>query len=242
VSFSSLGTPPPPPAYPAWGQLLVEKVEDAIVLAWDRVRAAYPALIAAGDEDQITDRLKTELVALRRLNCPPGFSPDIFQTPVRDAKVRQAYGKSIDPMPDLTFYLALPRQGVTDDQHDALFFECKVLTGGRHIGLYARKGLTRFVSGWYAAKMPHAGLIAYALDGRYTSPSSSLAKYFGRKLKKGSKTTNGDVLLSRIAPRQARKSPGPSAAEVAESIHGRTVPGSALALSDISLRHLWLLP
>ena len=67
-----------------------------------------------------------------------------LEMPTRDSRLRDCYGESIDQSPDLTIYPAVPRRGIADDQHDALFFECKVLDKARGMDLYRANGIERF--------------------------------------------------------------------------------------------------
>ncbi|MBR8235740.1 MULTISPECIES: hypothetical protein [unclassified Burkholderia] len=236
--FANLGTPPQSNIYPAWGKALVEVVDLAICEAWKRVKNRCPTVLATGDEDQITDELKTELVALRKADFPPGFNNSLFGVPTRDSKVRNSSGTSIDPTPDLTIYPAIPRPEVSDDQHDALFFECKVLDRSRGLSLYDKKGMKRFADGWYASRMQHAGMIAYVLGGTNTSPVPCLKRYLG-KTARGESMTNGDRLGCRSFPQKVMDSPGLMASDIANTVHAR--PSLTIGSHDITLRHLWLL-
>jgi hypothetical protein len=170
VPFSNIGVPPVSlDCYPAWSKKLVAVVDRAMSEAWRRMLRDHSILIHAGDEDTITDQLRTELVAMRRENRPRGFGSAFFGVPTRDSKQRDCYGASIDQSPDLTIYPAHPRRGIADDQYDALFFECKVLDRTRGMDLYRLNGIERFTTGRYAWRMPHAGMIAYVLDKHETS-------------------------------------------------------------------------
>jgi len=216
-------------------------VEAAICKAWEKVRTEFPDLIEREDEDHLTDQLKTELVRQRRMNMPAGFNYLVFGVPVRDAKMPSGSGNSIDTMPDLTIHLANPRLDVEDDK-DALFFECKVIAPSKGLNLYDKNGIHRFVSGWYASSMPHAGMIAYIFDPRHACPLNSLTPYFNKKVHGGSQT-NGERLLCKSSPTTAMLAPGPMAANIVETIHGRSFSGPSIVTpGDISLRHLWLLP
>lgn len=239
--FSNLGIPPAAGTYPAWRRSLIEVVERALCLAWERVRTSHPHLIDSQDEDRITDQLKSELVALRKSNEPVGFNSRVFGVPVRDAKARTGSGESIDAMPDLTVHLAQSRPDVEDD-HDALYFECKVIAPRKGLNLYDKKGMQRFVEGWYASRMPHAGMLAYALDAKHTCPTKSLGPYLDKKVAKASET-NGERLKRRKGPIKVMAAPGNMAADIAETVHGREFDERSLTKpEDISLRHIWLLP
>lgn len=239
MSFSSLGLPPAKRTYARWNGAFVDVIEQAMYQAWDRVRRDHPTLLTAANEDQITDQLKVELVALRRSNTPEGFNCHVFGVPVRDGKLRSGSGHSIDMMPDLAFNLADCRADVDEDDQDALFFECKVLDATRGLSLYDKNGLTRFVDGNYASRMPQAGMVAYALGKKHTCPETSLPAYL-KKTAKGVSQTNGrrlgwDGKKSCTAP-----SLGAFCAKIWESVHGRQFPGHLTLKPDpISVRHLW---
>ena len=241
MTFANLGIPPATRTYPPWKKALIEKVDRALCLAWERVRQGYPHLIAGADEDLLTDQMKTELVALRKVDTPAGFNCYVFGVPMRDAKTRTGSGNSIDAMPDLTIHLAESRPDVEDD-HDALYFECKVVAPRRGLSLYDKNGIQRFVDGWYASRMPHAGMVAYALDVHHICPTTSLTPYLKKK-ERTLNTTNGARLRCISGPIKAMAAPGAMAADIAETVHGRSFPDQPhLRPSDISLRHLWLLP
>jgi hypothetical protein len=231
MSFLNLGTPPPRDIYPPWPMTLIELVDRALAIAWGRLKAQYPAVIATQDEDKITDQLITELVGMRKNDFPPGFNSHLFGVPIRDGKVKNWSGKSIDQMPDITIYLAHPRSTVADDRYDAIFFECKVLKRKSNLNLYRKNGILRFINGQYAWSMPHAGMIGYTFSPTHQCPITSLTAYFSRKVKS---VTIGNTLGCFKNPVKALSSSHPSASDTATTIHKR--PYNA---SEIDLRHLW---
>jgi len=214
-------------------------VDRAFGEAWLRLMRNHSALIFSGDEDIITDQLKTELVALRSEDHPRGFNSGLFCMPVRDAKLRDCYGKSIDQMPDLTIYPANPRPGIADQQHDALFFECKVLDKTRGMDLYRSNGIERFRAGRYAWRMPHAGMVAYVLEKSEYSPTAALTDYFAKANKAGN--TIGSELGVSEPPIQAVKAQNAFVSDVGESRHLRSAPVIDGKTSVVTLRHLWLI-
>ncbi len=240
MSFSSLGLPPAKRTYPRWDDAIVAVVERAMYKAWERVRLNYPALLAAANEDRITDQLKVELVAIRRSDTLEGFNCQMFGVPVRDGKLRSGSGHSIDMMPDLAFYLVGCRVDVDEDDHDALFFECKVLDATKGLSLYDKKGLARFVDGRYASRMPQASMVAYALGKGHTCPGISLPAYLDCTAK-GASQTNGQRLGWDSKKGATAPSLGAFCAKIWESVHGRQFPGHLTIKPDpISIRHLWL--
>jgi len=213
-------------------------VDRALGEAWLRLMTDHSVLVHAGDEDMITEQLKTELVAMRRTDQPRGFNAALFGVPTRDSRLRDCHGESIDQSPDLTIYPAIPRRGIADDQHDALFFECKVLDKARGMDLYRVNGIERFTTGRYAWRMPHAGMLAYVLDKSECSPTVALTDYFTRSTAAGS--TIGKDLGMSDPPTQAMTAWNSLVSDVAETRHLRTAPEVG-ARSIIALRHLWLL-
>jgi hypothetical protein len=239
VSFSNIGVPPSSLApYPPWGTKLVTVVEQALSEAWLRLIHNHLALITGGNEDAITDQLMTELVALRGNECQPGFHAGFFGMPVRDGKLPNWDGKSIDQMPDITIYPAIPRHNIADQRHDALFYECKVLDKTRGLDLYRSQGIERFTQGRYAWRMPHAGMLAYVIGKSDSSPTTSLTGYFARINQAGN--TIGSQLGVFTPPTSVAKSATAYVSDVAESKHTRTAPVVSGSESVISLRHLWL--
>jgi hypothetical protein len=234
MSFVDLGTPPPSDIYPAWPVTLIEKVDQALSMAWQRIQATHPEIIGTEDEDQITDQLVTELTLMRRRDEPTGFNSNFFGLPTRDGKLPNRSGKSIDQMPDLTIHLSHPRSGVTDDRHDALFYECKVLKGRRNLNLYRKHGIKRFLDGQYAWRMPHAGMIGYIFAPFPQSPLTALTDYFSKTVKK---MTIGATLGCSSSPMVAMSAPNSNVSDIASTVHTRPTAGSGS--NDIQLRHLW---
>lgn len=181
----------------------------------------------------------TELVALRSEKCPPGFHDGLFGMPVRDAKLPSWDGKSIDQMPDITIYLATNRQGIANQRHDALFFECKVLDKNRGMDLYRSQGIERFTQGRYAWCMPHAGMVAYVLEKSECSPTVALTGYFARINHTGG--TVGSELGVSTPPTLVAKAKTAHVSDVAESRHLRSAPVIDGKRNVITLRHLWLI-
>lgn len=218
---------------------MVKVVDRAIGEAWLRVLRDHKSVVLSGNEDEITDHMKSELVKLRRQNCPPGFNEGLFSMPVRDAKLRDCHGESIDQMPDLTIYPAKARPGIADEQHDALFFECKVLDRARGLDLYTLKGIERFRKGRYAWRMPHAGMVAYTIKRTERSPTKALAEYFARTSNSGS--TRGHELGASTAPVMVEQARNECISDIAETSHRRSAPVVDGKVSEIRLRHLWLI-
>ena len=235
-TYTNLGqTPQEPTLYPEWKTGLIRTVEQALCIAWDAVVNKHPGVIATKDEDKITDALLEELTHLRRKGVG-GFTAAVFGVPARDAKLPDCYGQSIDQMPDITIRLAQCRSGVADDRHDALFFECKVLDGTRGLNSYRVDGIDRFLSGRYAWKMPHAGMLAYTFNRRANTPTKALAAYARR--------ANGQQPLSEHMrligdPQEVFGATPPRASEIVATKHNRLAPAVNGRTSEITLRHMW---
>lgn len=240
VPFSNIGVPPLSlTAYPPWGAALIRVVEQALSEAWLCLIRDHSALVLSGNEDVITNQLLSELAALWVREYPLGFNPGIFGMPSRDGKLSSWDGQSIDQMPDITIYPAVPRPNIASPRHDALFFECKVLDKNRGMNLYRSEGIERFTQGRYAWRMPHAGMVAYVFDKSECSSTTALTNYFARNGKAG--TTVGHDLGVSNPPIMAAASKNKHVADIAETRHLRTAPVVHGTASEITLRHLWLL-
>ncbi|ABC33650.1 hypothetical protein HCH_07035 [Hahella chejuensis KCTC 2396] len=232
MAFSSLGKAPVAlQCNPRWHRTLLEATEAAIYLAWTRLKEQSDSVIEAKDEDRITNELLKELRRVRKNGDIARFIPEIFSVPTRDSKVESLNGDSIDQMPDITIYPANPREVVTDETQDALFYECKVLDGKRNLDRYRKDGIDRFLDGRYAWAMPHAGMIAYVFERRNTCPVSSLQSYFSRLL---DGVPIAELVGCEEQPSKVFDALGVNVADVALTRHKRK------KLPMIDLRHLWL--
>ena len=240
MQFSNIGVPPLSlTAYPSWGRTLIRVVEQALSEAWLCLIRDHSALVLSGNEDAITDQVVTELATLRVREYPPGFNPGIFCMPSRDGKLPSWDGQSIDQMPDITIYPAVPRQNIASPRHDALFFECKVLDRNRGMDLYRSQGIERFMQGRYAWQMPHAGMVAYVLEKSECSPTAALASYFAR-INQGGDSIGFELGVA-APPVSVAKAKNAYVSEIAESKHLRRAPVIDGKASVITLRHLWLI-
>lgn len=240
VTYTNLGNPPQEPTvYPEWKQGLIRAVDQALCVAWNAVVINHHDAIRTKDEDIITDALVEELTHLRRRGDVGGFTAALFSVPSRDAKLPDCHGVSIDQMPDITVRLAMCRQGVVDDRHDALFFECKVLDGSRGLDHYRIDGIDRFVTGRYAWRMPHAGMLAYLFDRKANTPTRALTSYASR-MNSGRPISDHMRLVG--GPDEVRCGAPPHVSEVAMTLHDRTAPAVNGETSPVTLRHMWFKP
>ena len=113
--------------------------------------------------------------------------------------------------------------------HNAMFYECKILGRGRTIDHYIAQGVARFEKGHYAWAMPHAGMIGYLVTDSNQNAKSTLVERWMHPTSPAS-----------CAPIAKVQEDG-SAPTIAISTHARNfmlrngeLPG------PIALRHLWL--
>jgi len=240
MAFTSLGVPPVARSLEPWPATMLNVIEQAMYQAWIHVVTDHGPVLDAANEDDITDRLRTALVKLRRSGAVDGFNGDVFQLPIRDGKLSSGAGDSIDMMPDLTFYIVGCRDGVEEDEHDGFFIECKVLDASKGLSLYDNNGIARFVDGRYASRMPQAGLIAYALGKTHTCPDASMPGYMA-KTGKGASVTHGQRLKWNSTASSSLAALGSFSGKRWISVHGRALAKNpTVALPDITLRHIWL--
>lgn len=240
MAFTSLGVPPVARSFEPWPAAMIDVIDQALYQAWIHVTIDHGLVLDAANEDDITDRLRTELVKLRRNGTVDGFNGDVFQLPIRDGKLPSGAGDSIDMMPDLTFYRVGCRDGVDEDEHDGFFLECKVLDASKGLSLYDNNGITRFVDGRYASRMPQAGLIAYALGKTHTCPDASMPVYMAQTAK-GASVTHGQRLKWDSASSSSMAALGSFSGKRWISVHGRALAKHpTVTLPNITLRHIWL--
>lgn len=121
----------------------------------------------------------------------------------------------------------------------ALFFECKVITATSGMSAYLKDGIERFVTGRYASRMAHAGMLGY-LVGAVKSPSVQLTKFFGRRVSKTT-WTFGDQARCMGVPNHMLSMTTTVHNALAETKHMRDFYQLSPPLpGGITLRHLWL--
>ncbi len=219
---------------------MIAVVEHAIREAWRTLVLEHQDVLVTRDEDRITDCLLNVLVSIRTQGTVPGFTADLFGVPVRDAKLSDWLGSSIDKTPDITVYPAQPRRGISDGRHDALFLECKVLHGSRRLTQYGDEGIQRFLDGRYAWRMPHAHMVAYVFSATDRNPASALRTHFARQRRGPSPQTNGELLALRDGPTEVSPAGCASTRPIIQTGHLRSAPILQARDNPIALRHLWL--
>lgn len=187
----------------------------AVRWAWREVCQTCPGVVAAGDEEAITERLQSALNEFDPANRrrAPGIA--LFETVARGAKVVTASGAR-DKQPDLAFRPPRPA-GVRNLGQWGLFVECKIIDDAAHHTprLYCTQGVARFTRGEYAPQMRSGMLLAYVRDGR--RPHATLDPLLGADYATRSHARGASDDLSR-------------------SVHDRARVGCV----EVALTHLWL--
>ncbi len=211
-------------------------IEQAIRVAWDRLKRSTSApILATGEEKHITIELQQVLEEIRSSGICEPFTESEFSELMRGAEFMSYDGSHLEKRPDLSICLKTRRPGISSSLniYDRLFVECKVLDqNNANVSRYAEHGIARFVKGEYAWAMPHSMMVAYVRTDQ-TLPDA-LAQHFDRNRgtnleKYAVKTLPERCCLSRREPR------------VYFTVHRRSwsyPPGNAPG--DIKIRHLWL--
>lgn len=163
--FVSLGLPPARPTepFPAFGDDIVQKIEQAICVAWKLLALSGNLDLTSASEKAITAALQESIVDVLNNAYVDGFVPEIFQQPARDPSVVDYSRERLEKKPDLAFFISSAKPLSVNK---GLFFECKPIG---NVGTYlGHDGLQRFCDGRYAWAMPHAGMIGYVQ--RKTAP------------------------------------------------------------------------
>lgn len=229
--FLNLGTAPqgPPPPFSAWSSRQIQTIERAIAQAWSQITVDLhcQAVLTGGTEPQITAMLQDALCELLNSGQVAGFSPATYLCPIRGQELDDYTGERLEKRPDLTFPRLSSRPA---SNHNALFFECKILGRGRALDDYVKDGVRRFQDGIYAWAMPHAGMLAYVIGPEAADPGTSLPAIWS--------TDPGPA--APYAPIEPVSDEGGVPA-VALSRHARTfMLRNGEAPGHILLRHLWL--
>lgn len=228
----NLGTPPKgPPPFSAWAPRQLRIVERAIAVAWNYLMNApgFVKWVETAIERDITVELQRQLIALLNTNEVRGFTAAAFAPPIRGQEIEDYSGIKKEKRPDLTF-LRLAARPVSN--HNAQFYECKVIGRGRTVDDYHKDGVMRFVDGRYAWGMPHAGMIAYVSPPPPSAASTTLESYWQKNRE--------DTPLGGI-PTCALELDTTACPPIAVSVHARQFPlPNHAEPGDIVLRHLWL--
>ena len=209
--------------------------EDAIRLAWQRLRSRVPAKhdVATAEEDELTHDLYEILFdEVFAQGLVEGFDRERFTVVTREKKVRNYDGTMLDKMPDLHISLAA-RESVFMQSQDGLFVECKPVDENHTVGLhYGSKGIARFLRGEYAWAMPEALMIGY------TSPGYALDPKLLETLR--DRATDFAVLAAPVACSRSLRTTFSPAVHISRHRRNFNYVETGLAAPPIQLRHLWL--
>lgn len=229
--FLHLGSPPkgPPPPYQAWSVRQLKVLDKAIALAWERSMESPigHALLTSGTEVQLTAMLQDALAALLNSGTLKGFSTSLYGPPVRGQEMDDYSGARLEKRPDLTITRLSARPAIN---HNAMFYECKILGRGRTVDNYITEGVARFEKGQYAWAMPHAGMIGYLATNRSQNARSTLINRWMHPTSPASCAPLSEVQEDRA-----------TLPTVAISTHARKfMLRNGEPPGPIALRHLWL--
>lgn len=233
--FLNLGTPPhgPPPPFAAWSRKQIRTIERAVARAWATISSSPEGsrLLASGTEPQITAALQDALIALLGSGEVAGYTPAIHGWPIRGQEAEDYTGTLLEKRPDLTFPRLSARPA---SNHNALFYECKIIGRGRSLSDYVTHGVARFQKGFYAWAMPHAGMIGYVFDASLGHADVALpAAWSGRATPLASFAPTAAVDFETLD----------SSTRIATSTHTRAFKlRNGVAPGAIEIRHLWLRP
>lgn len=210
-------------------------VEEAVRVAWQRLRSRTPSRInlATADEDEVTHDLYEILYdEVFAQGLVDGFDCERFTVVTREAKVCNFDGTMLDKMPDLLIGLAA-REEIFRLSQDWLYVECKPVDATHTVGVhYGAKGIARFVRGEYAWAMPDALMIGYVATGYSLDPK--LAETL---------TDRHQEFAVMDGPKACARSPASSVSPAVQvTRHRRTFTylETGLPAPPIRLRHLWL--
>jgi hypothetical protein len=147
-------------------------IEDVVSTVLDIAVAAWPHLCRSrrvgptAKEDNITDRLRWEMVAEKNRRDPPPQIRFERETQRDDPQLKYRKGR-IDVFVVYSF-----------DEADYFAMECKKITDrhDRRANYYVQEGICRFSSGKYSAGHPYGAMVAFVTRGTATSAADFLKK------------------------------------------------------------------
>ena len=176
-----------------WGDLiesLVPDILELIVSAWKEMSPLTPDAL----EDPTTEDLYRLLQLHRDASCLP------FQIHIQMAELDPAAGEDQGRM-DIAFLPLIPREDIY------FCLECKRLNAKSSSGKtrtltseYITHGMLRFVSGQYAKRVRHGGMIAYVLDGDVDCAIENVQNLIKKRFSELQMEAPGELLSSSIRP------------------------------------------
>ncbi|WP_257819025.1 hypothetical protein [Burkholderia glumae] len=155
------------------------------------------------------------------------ISPAVFGAPIRGQELEDYSGLRLEKRPDLTITRLSARPAIN---HNAMFYECKILGRGRTVDDYITHGVMRFQNGNYAWAMPHAGMVGYVVDDHRIDAKAALVERWDH--------AKSPAPCTPIVELTEDKSISPP---IVISTHARGFTlRNGEAAGDIVLRHMWL--
>jgi len=152
--------------FPKWGEGELKAILEACTKGWFVAGLNYPDVINSGTEEEVTEKLRSEMDNIMRNESVPSFNKSKYESIVRGAKVERFDGTGIDKAPDLTIRKQEIHPGLVDTHFEALFIECKLIEKKKTPLLYIENGVNRFVVGDYAWSMSQALMLAFVRNGK----------------------------------------------------------------------------
>jgi hypothetical protein len=219
---------------PPFGDLLLRAIDNALRAAWALLvnDVMEHDTLYNGCEPKITMHLRKKLNHVRIHGGAKGYNATTFERP-QIASEYYDYKDQTIRKPDIVFALnGAPRPGVWDDDYDAIFVECKLITqkSSQNTGRYCNQGLVRFVEGAYGWRMPHGMMVAYVRTEQKLP--SALSATFAKASTAAKLNLRGPLTVCKLSATQPR---------VYVSSHDRTWQlRENVAPGPIEVRHLWL--
>lgn len=218
-------------------KFLMTAVQDILSKAWhillEDVKQGHFS-ICDSTEDQITERLHMILGELDAAGDDAVQGLSDLQSPVREGNVRNYNGEHLDKQPDLAFR---PKRGLIASRNSvltAIFIECKPIDARHPVpSTYCRQGMIRFVNGDYAWGVDRGMMVGYVRNV-CSLPDGLSSALSVSKLRDQLQVTGQVEDLACTAFGET----------VSQTTHMRKfhLPGAAVAVSQISIHHLWMYP
>lgn len=198
-------------------------IADGVTQAFNDIRVKTPAIVATGNEAEVTALLEARL---NRMVEEDKVWRQLVACVVRGKETLSFDGSHLEKRPDLSIYLT------ARSRRFPLIFEAKIIDRMKGENLYCSQGMRRFLNGEYGWGGREAFMIAFVRDG--STIADRLEPYL--------------ALPAQIASYAVKDAPtvvGAGAYDAARSRHGRFFLYAHLAppANDpgaIALWHLWV--
>lgn len=198
-------------------------IADGVTQAFQDIRASAPAIVATGDEAEVTTLLETRLNQMVEENK---IWRQLVAAVVRGKESLSFNGAHLEKRPDLSILLSARALRFP------LIAEAKIIDAAKGEKLYCSQGLRRFLNGEYGWGGREAFMIAYVRDG--TTIASRLQPYLAQSAQATSYAVQAPPAALTVAT-----------CDAARSKHGRSFLYTHMAppANDpgaIALWHLWV--